>query len=316
MVAAGRRGHARGRAVFRRIWAAYDDSDEARAGFELAVGLARRSGARLTLVHIVPPVEEEESELDSALAAQLLGVRATTWWHARIMMAAARAAPDLDVETCVTCGYPPTALLELIEQVHPDLIVAGTHRIGGPWRGLLGGVAQRLRDRSPCPVVLVRPGQPTPRRGIVLVGVDDLERSAATLELGARLSRTLGARLQLVHVLTESPTVTGAPPDEHSLLDWAWDRLDGHLPAVAAELRRGPPASALLAACALHRPLAAVVGVRARAVVRSVLGRSVTDRLVNHAACPVAVARPRGRASSPMLVGGQYDGKGTPRGMA
>lgn len=43
--------------------------------------------------------------------------------------------------------------------------------------------------------------------------------------------------------------------------------------------------------------LVAVVGVRPRAALRSLIGRSVTDRLVNRAACPVAVARPRDRAS-------------------
>jgi nucleotide-binding universal stress UspA family protein len=295
MVAARGRGQAGRGAVFRRIWAAYDDSDEARAGFELAVELARRSGARLTVVHIVPPAEEEESvDLHGAAAAELLGLRASSRWRARIASAAACAAPDLVVEACVSCGHPPTALRELLELGRPDLVVAGTKGIGGPWRGLLGGVSQRLRHRSPCPVMLVRPGHFTRRRDIVLVGVDDLERSVAALDLGARLGRTLCARLHLVHVLTELRS-SRMPTDERSLLDWASERLDGHPPAVGAELRGGPTGPSLLAACAAHRPRVAVVGVRPHAALRSLVGCSVTDRLVNGAGCPVAVARRGGR---------------------
>lgn len=120
MVAACGRGHARGGAVFRRIWAAYDDSDEGRAGFELAVEPARRSGARLTVIHIVAPTEEEES-VDRHSADS--------------------AAPDLAVEACVICGHPPTALRDLLEWGRPDLVVAGTEGNGGPLRGWLGGLA-------------------------------------------------------------------------------------------------------------------------------------------------------------------------------
>jgi nucleotide-binding universal stress UspA family protein len=295
MVAGRGRGQADGGAVFHRIWAAYDDSEEGRAGFELAVELARRSRARLTVVHIVPPAEEDESvELHGAAAAELLGLDACSRWRARIASAAACAAPELAVEACVICGHPPVALRELLECGRPDLVVAGTKRIGGPWRGLLGGVSQRLRHRSPCPVMLVRPGRCTPRRDIVLVGVDDLERATAALDLGARLGRTLCARVHLVHVFAERRSGMRMPSDERDLLAWASERLDGHAPAVAAELREGLAGPGLLAACTAHRPQVAVVGVRPHAAVRSLVGHSVTDRLVNGAPCPVAVARPGG----------------------
>ena len=285
---------AHGGAVFRRIWAAYDESDEGLAGFELAAELARRSGARLTAVHVVPPAEEDESvELHGAAVAELLGLDAGGRWRERIASAAARTAPDLAVEACVVCGHPPLTLPELLEWGRPDLVVAGTKGVGGPWRGLLGGVSQRLRHRSPCPVLLVRPRRSTPRRDVVLVGIDDPERSTVALDLGARLGLTLCARLHLVHVRAERRA--GARlPDERGMLDWASERLYGHSLAVAAELRTGLAGPGLLAACAAHRPRVAVVGVRPHAAVRSLIGRSVTDRLVNGAACPVAVARPGG----------------------
>jgi len=297
MVAGSCRGQACDGAVFRRIWVAYDESDEGLAGFELAVELARRSGARLTAVHIVPPAEEDESvELHGAAAVELLGLGAGSRWRARIAAAAACTAPDVAVEACVVVGHPPVALPELLKWGRPDLVVAGTKGVGGPWRGLLGGVSQRLRHRSPCPVVLVRPRSSAPRRDVVLVGVDDPERSAVALDLGARLGSTLCARLQLVHVLAERPAGACMPADERCLLAWASERLRGRSVAVAAELRAGLPGPALLAACAAHRPRVAVVGVRPHAAARSLIGRSVTDRLVNDAACAVAVARggPRG----------------------
>jgi nucleotide-binding universal stress UspA family protein len=279
--------------VFRRIWSAYDDSDEGRAGFELAVELARCSGAQLTVVHVVPPVEEEESvDLHGAAAAELFGLRASGRWHARIASAAADAAAGLAVEACVICGHPPVALRELLELGRPDLVVAGTKGIGGPWRGLFGGVAQRLRHCSPCPVLLVRPGHVAPRRDIVLVGVDDLERSAAALDLGARLGRTLCARLHLVHVFAQPRAGARMPTDERSLLDWASERLSGDDPAVTAELRGGRTGPSLLAACVALRPRAVVVGLRPHAALRSLVGRSVTDHLVNGSTCPLAVARP------------------------
>jgi hypothetical protein len=92
-MAARRRGHARRGPVFRRIWATYDDSKEARAAFELAAQAARRSAALLTVVQIVSPPEEGESlVLHSASGGRAVGSARHPRWRAQIL-AAARAGP-------------------------------------------------------------------------------------------------------------------------------------------------------------------------------------------------------------------------------
>ena len=71
---------------------------------------------------------------------------------------ALNAGPTVRVEKMILRGSPASALLELAEKTHADLIVAGTHGAGFVQRVLLGSVATRLMRHATRSLLIVSPG--------------------------------------------------------------------------------------------------------------------------------------------------------------
>ena len=54
-------------------------------------------------------------------------------------------------------GYPATVIVEEAESQGADLVVLGTHGHTGIKHLLLGSIAERVVQHSPCPVLTVKP---------------------------------------------------------------------------------------------------------------------------------------------------------------
>jgi nucleotide-binding universal stress UspA family protein len=63
---------------------------------------------------------------------------------------------DVRVETVATRGFPSMAIIEQAGGLGVDLIAMGTHGRGGLNRILLGSIAERVLQDSPCAVLVVR----------------------------------------------------------------------------------------------------------------------------------------------------------------
>lgn len=138
-----------------------DGSELAEAALGPATELARATGARLTLAHVVPsgelsnwPVlaplrERPVPSLDGALS-YLEGV------------ADELERDGLDVEVLATHGNAPaTEIIEAAERVGADAIAMATHGYGGLKRTLLGSVADKILRSSTLPLLVMRPTLPT-----------------------------------------------------------------------------------------------------------------------------------------------------------
>ena len=121
----------------RRIVAAVDGSDAARAAAAFAVDLAAACGAELVFVHV------DEGPRDVA-AEQALD-------RARELAAIA------GIRSNVVHGYgnASDAILTVAATIHADGIAIGTHGRAGPARIVLGSVVARVVLASPIPVVVV-----------------------------------------------------------------------------------------------------------------------------------------------------------------
>lgn len=97
---------------------------------------------------------------------------------------AAIGHPSLVVRTRVVSGDPRQVLLDLAQTV--QLLVVGSHGRGPIGRRMLGSVSAELAERAPCPIIVMRPYPPGPRRRGVLVGVDTDLASLAVLEFAFR----------------------------------------------------------------------------------------------------------------------------------
>src|SRR5689334_22530096 len=113
-----------------------DYSDISLNAGRTAAQLARRTGARLHVVHVVPPVTDPgpADPLPKAIAGFGSG---------------------LDVVTAVVPGLPAREIVRYARRHAIDVIVMGTHGRTGMSRALLGSVAEAVVRRAPCRVLTV-----------------------------------------------------------------------------------------------------------------------------------------------------------------
>lgn len=99
--------------------------------------LAAQWGARLHLVHVVPPLTDAGHAAD------------------RLAEVAKRASDKLRVETAVLSGRAVPEIIRYARDRRLGLIVVGTHGRTGWSRALLGSVAEGIVRLAPCPVLTV-----------------------------------------------------------------------------------------------------------------------------------------------------------------
>lgn len=211
-------------------------------------------------------------------------------------------APGIEVSTRLLAATAARALLG--EARDARLLVLGSRGRTG-WRGLLSGsVARRVATRSPCPVVVIRPvvigpvDRPSawsaPR---VVVGVDPTASDAA---IGFAFHAACQRGIPLIALSAWAPdgagdikTIPGAPPTSEAgagrALEQALARWREQFPAVPviAKLVCADPAQALIAESRGAALL--VVGSGRRVHLRGLLIDSVSQTVLPHACCPVAV---------------------------
>ena len=214
---------------------------------------------------------------------------------------ARQVASELEISTRLLIGAGAPALLA--QSGDAELLVLGSRGPGGV-RGLFGGsVGFRVARHAACPVVVVRPMQPTtPGRSAarVVVGVDGSHRSECAVEFAVRAAAQRGVGVTAVHAWSPRGTADlAAVTDDWSLAEAAeWRTLQrffapwrSRLATAQIELRlvQGRAQDVLVAESAGAALL--VVGTRGRGSVRAAIAGSVSQAVLHHAGCPVAVVR-------------------------
>jgi nucleotide-binding universal stress UspA family protein len=289
---------------------AVDDDGSAGDAVDWAAAEAATRRCPLRVVHaarpplptdpygIVPPID---SLIAARAAAELLLVDATT--------RARSVASDLAVSTRLMHGSAGWTLLG--EARGAQLLVVGSHGRSG-LRGLLAGsVSAHVAAHASCPVVVVRPANNTSAAGPapnaaaraaarVVVGVDLTPTCTRAIGFAFQAARQRGIPLTAMHAWTPDPpadleAISGSPTmaealarraTEKGLARWRDEYTD--VPVVT-ELTRGDPAQALVTAS--RGAALVVVGSRGRGhILGTVLG-SVSQTVLHHAHCPVAIVR-------------------------
>jgi nucleotide-binding universal stress UspA family protein len=124
-----------------------DFSPASEAAARIARELAVQAGARLHVLHVVPPVT------DPSLPAEHLA------------QAARSLADGLRVETTLLSGRAGRNIVDYARDKRIDLIVVGTHGRTGITHALLGSVAETVVRLAPC-LVLTVPASMLAERGV------------------------------------------------------------------------------------------------------------------------------------------------------
>ncbi|WP_433605937.1 universal stress protein [Dactylosporangium sp. CA-139114] len=212
-------------------------------------------------------------------------------------------APDVRLTTALQMQPPAQALLEAAE--HARVLVVGNRGHGGFTGLLLGSLGVQLAAHAACPVVIVRhddrPAGPEARR--VVAGVDGSHDTEPALRFAFEQAASRGVGLTAVlaylwpvstgpgdlmplaydpDILREQERCTLAEStagwiEKYPDVDFRSSVVPGRAAAKLAELSAG---AEML-----------VVGSRGRGGFTGLLLGSVSQAVIHHAACPVAVTR-------------------------
>ncbi|MPZ25417.1 MAG: universal stress protein [Micromonosporaceae bacterium] len=278
-----------------------DGSEASRAAIALGAREARLHGHRLRLVHaFVWPLlgvhlgPSPEGPADGGLAADADRVLAGALAHA------AAVDPDLPVAGEVVTGNVVPVLLAEAERA--ALVVVGDRGLGGFAGLLVGSVAIQVVAHARGPVLVARgAADATDAGGPVVVGVDGSANSAEAVEFGFAEAAARGA--ELVALRSWSGRL---PQEQEQELPLIYDvddvlaeqarRLAGWVAPARArfpgvivheQARHGRPARALVEASATAQLV--VVGARGRGGFAGLLLGSVSQAVLHHAGCPVAI---------------------------
>lgn len=146
--------------AFERILVATDFGPSSERAVAVAVALADRLHAGLTLLHVWEAPSFTYGGMLYSAADVLEPVRDKA--QAALDEAVAKLKPSCPTVTgALRCGDPRVEVLGAIDASRPDLVVMGTHGRKGLARAFLGSVAERVVRDSTVPVLTVH-GADTP----------------------------------------------------------------------------------------------------------------------------------------------------------
>jgi nucleotide-binding universal stress UspA family protein len=146
--------------MYQRILVPIDGSSTSKAGLAEATKLAKLTGGRIRLLHVVDPlpITAEGGEFGAALTVDdlraLKGVGEAVLQEARTMVEKNAIEVD-DILLDSTEGRLADRVLEQAEAWRADLLVLGTHGRRGVRRMLLGSDAEQIVRTVNLPALLV-----------------------------------------------------------------------------------------------------------------------------------------------------------------
>jgi nucleotide-binding universal stress UspA family protein len=220
-----------------------------------------------------------------------------------------RPATEAGLQTNILLadGSPAPRILEYARSLPADLIVLGTHGLGGVERFLLGSVAERVLRKAPCPVLTVPPKSATEAKlpyKRLLCPVDFSDSSMAAFRFVTSLAKVSDAHLTILHVFDWPPHDEplferfDTPEFRRLVESEARSRLEALVTddlrtwcAPATRVCYGKPYRKILEVAEAERSDLIVIGVQGRNALDLTLFGSTTNHVVRRATCPVLTLR-------------------------
>jgi nucleotide-binding universal stress UspA family protein len=184
-------------------------------GLFLGELIARNSDAEVTLLHVAPKsVRKKQARKDGE----------------KLLVQAQERVGNYPVTMKVRRGNVAKRILEEVQENQHDIVVITASRIGGYPRNM--SVTREILPKMPCCVLIAK--NPKPQIDNILMLTGGLRESEAMIKVGARLACSLSAKVTLMHVAANVPSMyTGLETVEETL-----EELLHTATPVAKHLRR------------------------------------------------------------------------------
>jgi nucleotide-binding universal stress UspA family protein len=283
------------RAMHKEIIVGYDGSECAHAALLWALDEAARTGAGVGLVYADewPVLAPAAGMIASpALRPESYAAEVIDGTLDRAVAAAKSFQPLVEVTAKTVRAHAASTLIGLSRTAR--LVVIGGHGHSAV-AGMFGSVSSAVSAHAHCPVVVVR-GE-TPTAAPVVAGVDGSAQATRVLAFAAEMAYTRKAPLRVIRAW---PPVTGlweeTPMVTRTVTDHEREPFDALVTdvrdtfadlTIETEAVVAHPADVLTRAGSGAQLL--VVGSRGHGAVTGLLLGSVSQHLLRHSPCPVAV---------------------------
>jgi nucleotide-binding universal stress UspA family protein len=142
----------------RHILAPTDFSACSKQAVDYAFALAKRFGAKLSLLHVIePPDLPGVGTIPPELAHKLLDIQERDAQRRLAALLPQAEAAQVKVVSHVVIGSPYRKILETAAAENVGVIVMATHGRTGVSHLMMGSVAERIVRMATCPVLTLRP---------------------------------------------------------------------------------------------------------------------------------------------------------------
>jgi nucleotide-binding universal stress UspA family protein len=289
-----------------------DGSRLAETALGPALALAQRSGASVTLLHVLEHEAPETIHGEKHLAGES---EATAYLE---HVAQRFSAAGLRVETHVHANPErdvPGSIVEHAAELDADLIVLAAHGKGGLRGFLFGRVAEQVLRRGARPMLLVQVGESVGPLvdfscEMIAILLDGSEEAAHVMPVVLPVARAFGAALHLIAAVPtvgalgseRSPSALLMPTAARAVLDLEYENLVSYHLTVAETLRergftvttgvvRGEPADAVAAEAERVRADLLAFATHGRTGLSGIWAGSVGAKVLTRFKRPLLLAR-------------------------
>ncbi|MDY6792615.1 MAG: universal stress protein [Thermodesulfobacteriota bacterium] len=143
--------------AIKKIVCCTDFSENAKAAVKTAIEMAEKYQARLSIIHVLPPVINPMF----AEAAMMLSDEPKDSLLLKLEQQMQTEYGDglgehIKHDLVVLDGHVSTEILRYLEDNQTDVVVMGSYGLSGMGLVVFGSVAKRISHKAPCSVMIVR----------------------------------------------------------------------------------------------------------------------------------------------------------------
>jgi nucleotide-binding universal stress UspA family protein len=138
----------------RKILFATDLSDGSEVGMKISLELARRTGARLTVMHVLDPIPPYWGDMGTLVVTETEDRRQDALTRLRLSIREIESQ-GVDLETMMTQGDPSREILRVADEEKMNLIVLNLEGKTLVERAVLGATAERVIRAARVPVLSI-----------------------------------------------------------------------------------------------------------------------------------------------------------------
>jgi nucleotide-binding universal stress UspA family protein len=269
--------------MYNRIVVPVDGSTFSEEVIPYALGIAKTTGAELTLLRVV------EKESKKAEAEQYVHALATRF--------------GVEGRSVSSRGNVPSDVLDEVARIPGTLVTITSHGRGDRLNALMGSVARDVVRAGHIPVLVYRPSGDADERHdpvqitTVLLPLDGTKLSETIQAEAADWARALNASLVVVQVLPPNtridPLLESYDVLEDSYVRWhARDLERQYGIEVDWEVLHGDPVTSITNYLEGRRDVLVVMATRGQPTLQAAVLGSVTSGLLQHAGVPIIVQAP------------------------